>query len=145
MNQKSNLERSYSGKRVLVTGHTGFKGSWLTLWLTKLGAHVTGLSDDIPTSPSHYESLMLKDKVRDLRGDVRDCALLRRVITEVKPDYVFHLAAQSLVRKSYEDPLDTFLINTVGTANVLEALRDYQHHCAVVLVTSDKCYENLEW
>lgn len=141
----SNLERSYVGKRVLITGHTGFKGSWLALWLAKMGAQVTGLSDGVPTSPSHYESLHLAKKIQDVRGDIRDLHMVQRTISEVKPDYVFHLAAQSLVRKSYEFPLDTFLTNTVGTANILEALRDHQHECAVVLVTSDKCYENLEW
>ena len=141
----SNLERSYVGKRVLVTGHTGFKGSWLALWLTQMGAQVTGLSDDVPTSPSHYESLLLGNKIRDVRGDIRDLPFVKRTISELEPDYVFHLAAQSLVRKSYESPLDTFLINTGGTVNILEALRDHQQKCAVVLVTSDKCYENLEW
>lgn len=133
----------YEGKRVLVTGHTGFKGSWLTLWLTELGAQVTGVSLDPETSPNHWDLLGLN--VDDRRTDIRDAERLKQIMLDVKPEIVFHLAAQALVRRSYSDPLDTWSTNVLGTANVLDACRQAGGVKTIVVVTTDKCYQNQEW
>jgi CDP-glucose 4,6-dehydratase len=135
----------YSGKKVLITGHTGFKGSWLTTWLLKLGAQVVGYSKDIPTKPAMFSELNLANKIRHVVGDVRDLPALRRVITQERPDFVFHLAAQAIVSTSYADPVETMTTNVVGTMNVLEALRSVDFACVAILITSDKCYDNVEW
>ncbi len=132
----------YKGKRVLVTGHTGFKGSWLCLWLKDLGAHVTGYSLETPVSePNHY-ALLDTSGIDDRRGDIRDYAGLKRVIDEVRPEIVFHMAAQPLVRLSYAVPLETLHTNVMGTANVLQACRGVEGLRGIVNITSDKCYEN---
>jgi CDP-glucose 4,6-dehydratase len=128
---------------VLVTGHTGFKGSWLCWWLQQLGARTTGLALDPPTAPSLYEASGLAQAMVSLRGDVRDAGLLARVLREHRPEVVFHLAAQSLVRESLRNPLDTFSTNVMGTAACLEAARGCDSVRAVVVVTTDKCYRNL--
>lgn len=133
------------GAKVLVTGHTGFKGSWLSLWLTHLGAQVTGVSIDVPTEPSHFVAAELASTLRDCRLDIRDGAGLKSLVQDIQPDFVFHLAAQALVRHSYADPVDTWQTNALGTINVLEALRGLVHPCVAVLITSDKCYDNVEW
>jgi CDP-glucose 4,6-dehydratase len=135
----------YRDKRVLVTGHTGFKGSWLTAWLLKLGARVIGFSDRIPTNPAMFEVLGLEDRIEHHIGDVRNAAAVARLVSDTKPDFVFHLAAQAIVSTSYQDPLDTISTNVMGTTNVLEALRHLNHPCTAVIITSDKCYENVEW
>jgi len=135
----------YRGKRVLVTGHTGFKGSWLCEWLLSLGADVYGFSIGIPTKPSLFSQLRLGRRVAaDMRGDVRDRAGVLSAFKSAKPDFVFHLAAQPLVRLSYERPVETFDTNVMGTVHVLDALRCWKNKCNVVLVTTDKCYENRE-
>lgn len=134
----------WKGKRVLVTGHTGFKGAWLALWLEKLGASVTGFSIGIPTEPSLFGALGQGGRVADLRGDIRDGEALCAALEASKPEIVFHLAAQSLVRLSYQDPLGTLSTNIMGTANVLEAVRRSSSVRAVISVTSDKCYDNRE-
>lgn len=134
----------YEGKTVFITGHTGFKGSWLSTWLLKLGARVVGFSIDVPTEPSMFEIMKLKKNLIDLRGDIRDLSSISKALTDHKPDYVFHLAAQPIVSKSFQDPIETFSTNVIGTANVLEALRELNHHCIAILITSDKCYENVE-
>ena len=133
---------AYRGRRVLVTGHTGFKGSWLSLWLTTLGATVTGLALDPPTEPSHWDLLGLP--ITDHRADVRDGQAVRAIIADVEPEVVFHLAAQPLVRRSYREPLMTWETNVMGTAHVLDAVRHTPSVRAVVVVTSDKCYLNRE-
>jgi CDP-glucose 4,6-dehydratase len=133
----------WRGRRVLVTGHTGFKGAWLSLWLERLGAEVTGFSDRVPTEPSLFELARLGEGVRDVRGDVRDPAALRAAVAGA--EVVFHLAAQPLVRRSYQDPRETFDVNVMGTVNVLDAVRTEPGVRVVVNVTSDKCYENREW
>jgi len=135
----------YSGKRVLVTGHTGFKGSWLTAWLLKLGAEVIGVSKDIPTQPAMFEALSLAQRIRHHQADIRDLAAMQELIHGEKPDFVFHLAAQAIVSISYADPVETITTNVVGTMNVLEALRTLQHSCIAIMITSDKCYDNVEW
>jgi CDP-glucose 4,6-dehydratase len=137
--------QNFSGKTVLITGHTGFKGSWLTVWLKELGAKVVGISLDPPTEPSHFSTADLAAGMVDLRIDIRDKKDLEETIISVQPDFVFHLAAQALVRSSYEDPLATWQINVLGTLHVLEALRKLDKSCAAVIITSDKCYDNLEW
>ncbi len=131
----------YKGKKVLVTGHTGFKGSWMTLWLTKMGAKVIGYSYDIPTKPSHY--VLLDLDIVSVKGDILDKKKLDATIKKHKPDIVFHLAAQAIVRKSYAEPVETFETNIMGTLNVLEACRKNGVQ-AIVNVTSDKCYDNVE-
>lgn len=135
----------YAGKKVFVTGHTGFKGSWLTAWLLELGAEVIGYSKDIPTHPSLFEVLGLEKKIRHIQGDIRDLPKIRQAVKDEKPDFVFHLAAQAIVSVSYTDPCETITSNTVGTMNVLEALRELDTPCVAVLITSDKCYDNVEW
>jgi len=141
--QKSDLAKAFKGKTVLVTGHTGFKGAWLSLWLSALGANVIGYSEGVPTHPSFYESTRLSKRITDRRGDVRDGSKMMRMVEEHSPEFVFHLAAQPLVRDSYLKPVETFETNVIGTANVLEAVRS--NHCVKVCicVTSDKCYENI--
>jgi CDP-glucose 4,6-dehydratase len=134
---------AYSGRRVLVTGHTGFKGSWLSLWLHSLGAHVTGLALDPSSQPSHWRLLNLP--INDHRVDIRDQAAVRSVFDAEKPEFVFHLAAQPLVRRSYHEPVVTWGTNVMGTVHVLEAVRHTPDVRGVVVVTSDKCYENREW
>lgn len=135
----------FQNKTVLITGHTGFKGSWLTVWLKHLGAKIVGISLDPPTNPSHYAIAKLSNDIDDLRIDVRDSKKLEKAIISAQPDFVFHLAAQALVKNSYEDPLETWQTNVLGTLNVLEALRKLDKKCAAVIITSDKCYENVEW
>jgi CDP-glucose 4,6-dehydratase len=139
------LQKCFAGKRVWLSGHTGFKGSWLSQWLLNLGAEVHGFSLAAPTQPSLFEQLGLADRVHQRIADVRDAAAVKQSIRETKPDFVFHLAAQSIVRTSFEQPLDTYATNVLGTLHVMEALRELQHTCGAVLVTTDKCYENREW
>jgi CDP-glucose 4,6-dehydratase len=135
----------YSGRRVFVTGHTGFKGSWLTQWLLLLCAEVTGFSISVPTQPSLYESLGLSGQIQDLRGDVRWFQDVQAAMAKAAPEVVIHMAAQALVLPSYADPLTTFETNVMGTANVLEAARHCPSVRSVVIVTTDKCYANNEW
>ena len=135
----------YRGKKVLVTGHTGFKGAWLCQWLLKLGADVFGYSIDIPTKPSLFKVLNLEERISHILGDVRNLGDLSSLILREKPDFIFHLAAQAIVSTSYRDPVTTVSTNVIGTMNILESLRDVEHNCVVVMVTSDKCYENVEW
>ena len=130
---------------MLVTGHTGFKGSWLCEWLLTLGAEVTGLALPPATEPALFEQLGLATRLRHITGDIRDFAAVRAVVAEVQPDFVFHLAAQPLVRLSYDQPLETYATNVMGTAHVLEALRALNKPCTAVMITTDKCYENREW
>lgn len=135
----------FSGRRVLLTGHTGFKGTWLSQWLLALGAKVTGVALEPATHPALFVQLDLARLIDHRVIDIRDRASLSRVVAEVAPDFVFHLAAQSLVRSSYELPVETYEINVMGTIHLLEALRPLTKSCACVFVTSDKSYENREW
>jgi CDP-glucose 4,6-dehydratase len=131
----------WAGRRVLVTGHTGFKGGWLTLWLRALGAEVTGFSVDVPTRPSLFEMAQVGEGMRSIAGDVRSFDAVRAAVTDARPEIVFHLAAQPLVRRSLREPLLTYATNVMGTVHVLEAVRAVDGIRAVVNVTSDKCYE----
>ena len=133
----------FEGKTALVTGHTGFKGAWLSIWLKEMGANVIGYSLEPPYAKSLFEITGLKEKITDIRSDVRDYKKLGSVFTKYKPEIVFHLAAQSLVRKSYDMPLETFETNFLGTVNILESLRK-NHTKSAVIITSDKCYKNVE-
>ena len=135
----------YRGKRVLLTGHTGFKGSWLAEWLLALGAEVTGLALPPPTEPALFDQLALATRLNHRIGDIRDLAVVRETVEVARPDFVFHLAAQALVRLSYEQPVETYATNVLGTVHVLEAIRLAKHPCTVVAVSTDKCYENREW
>lgn len=136
---------AFRGRRVLITGHTGFKGSWLSLWLHRLGARVSGYALPPDTRPSCFEVCAVRAVLEHhIEADVRDAASLARVIDETAPDVVFHLAAQALVRVGYEQPRETFDVNVMGTVNLLEALRLSGRPCVCVIVTSDKCYENRE-
>jgi CDP-glucose 4,6-dehydratase len=135
----------YSGKRVLVTGHTGFKGSWLTLWLLRLGAEVTGYSVNFPSTPCNFEILELEKRIDHVVGDIRDLDSLNKIFQEKSPEIVFHLAAQSLVFESYDKPKLTFDTNLGGTVNVLECIRKTPSVKVGVIITSDKCYQNHEW
>lgn len=135
----------YSGRKVLITGNTGFKGSWLSTWLTMLGAHVYGYSLNVPTSPAMYEVNTLSHKINHKFGDICNRNELNKYVQEVKPDFIFHLAAQAIVSTSYEDPYQTFTTNVMGTASILEAIRNIDWRCTCVLITSDKAYDNVEW
>ena len=139
------FKNTYQNKKVLVTGHTGFKGSWLSLWLEQMGAEVYGISDVVPTVPSHFETAQLEEILNHRFLDVRDAEGIKATIEEIRPDFIFHLAAQPLVKKSYESPLETFEVNIMGTGTVLDAIRTVDFPCTVVFITSDKCYDNGEW
>lgn len=136
---------SLRGRRVLITGHTGFKGSWLCLWLQALGADITGFALPPPTEPSLFEAAKLSELVNHVVGDIRDIEAVRAVIERTKPEVIFHLAAQPLVRLSYEQPVETYAINVMGTVHLLEAARQAGGVSAIICVTSDKAYENREW
>lgn len=135
----------WQGRRVFVTGHTGFKGSWLALWLAQLGADVTGFALAPPSDPSLFGQARVADRVRDIRGDIRDLPALEAAMAAARPEIVFHLAAQPLVRASYDDPVGTYATNVMGTVHLLDACRRVAGVRAVVCVTSDKCYDNREW
>jgi CDP-glucose 4,6-dehydratase len=139
------FNNTFKNKKVLITGNTGFKGSWLSAWLLNLGADVYGISNDIPTKPSMFEVLNLKDKVTHYKEDIRNSKAIIDIVKDIKPDFMFHMAAQPIVVTSYKDPVDTISTNVMGTTNILEALRIINHHCIAVIITSDKCYDNVEW
>jgi CDP-glucose 4,6-dehydratase len=139
-------DRSFwKGRQVFLTGHTGFKGSWLSLWLDSLGARVAGFALDPPTRPSLFEQAGVAATVRSVGADIRDFSRLRSALAECRPDVVIHMAAQSVVRRGYEDPMETYSTNVMGTVHLMEAIRQCARPCVVVNVTSDKCYENREW
>lgn len=135
----------YAGKKVLITGNTGFKGSWLSAWLLSLGAEVYGYSDHVPTTPSMYEAIGLDTKVKQTFADIRNLEDLEAVVQKIKPDFIFHLAAQAIVSTSYADPMNTVTTNVTGTAVVMEAIRNIDWECSCVIITSDKAYDNVEW
>jgi CDP-glucose 4,6-dehydratase len=139
------MKNGWAGRRVFLTGHTGFKGGWLALWLTAMGAEVRGYALAPATTPSLFEAARVRERVDDVRGDIRDGARLDAAMREFDPEVVFHMAAQPLVRASYADPIGTYETNVIGTARVLDAVRRTPSVRAVVSVTTDKCYENKEW
>jgi len=145
MGMMTRIATSFAGKRVLVTGHTGFKGGWLTLWLARLGAEVHGLALEPSTTPSLFTIARLEADVKHQVGDIRSYETVRRRVAQVDPHVIFHLAAQPLVGESYLEPLATWEANVMGTANVLQAVNELDRPCAVVVVSSDKCYENRNW
>ncbi|MGF1537656.1 MAG: CDP-glucose 4,6-dehydratase [Elainellaceae cyanobacterium] len=135
----------WHGKRVLITGHTGFKGSWLSLWLQSLGATIIGYSLPAPTQPNLFEVANVQLGMTSVIGDIRDLSKLQATMTQHQPDIVFHMAAQPLVRYSYQNPVETYAANVMGTVNFLEAVRHTSSVRAAVVITTDKCYENREW
>lgn len=141
----SYLKDAYSGRKVLVTGHTGFKGSWLALWLKELGAEIVGISAYLPSDPCNYDVCRLNECVVHVEADIRNGKRMVEIFDQYKPEVVFHLAGQSIVRRSYEEPKITFDTNLMGTVNVMECIRNTRSVQAGVLITSDKCYENAEW
>lgn len=139
------LTEAFAGRSVLVTGHTGFKGSWLALWLARMGARVTGYALAPPTCPSNFEASCVRDVLTaHHEADIRDADKLSKAVRKSAPSVIFHLAAQSLVRDSYRDPRQTFDVNVMGTVILLECVRTLRHSCVILVVTSDKCYENQE-
>lgn len=138
------FQNAYAGRRVFLTGHTGFKGAWMAEWLLNLGAEVCGFSLPPPTEPALFDQLNLASRLRHITGDVRDLPALQKAVADFAPDYVFHLAAQPLVRYSYQAPVETFAANVLGTAHLLDAVRTLSQPCAVVIITTDKCYENID-
>ena len=135
----------WKGKKVLITGHTGFKGGWLTLWMKHLDANIIGVSLEPPTNPNIYEKANVGEGILSLREDIRNGDAIKKIFQEQKPEIVFHLAAQPLVRYSYREPAETYETNVMGSVNVLEGIRSINTVRAVVMVTTDKCYENKEW
>ncbi len=135
----------WKDRNVLITGHTGFKGSWLSLWLQRLGARVTGYSLPPPSHPSLYEVARVQESMRSVKGDVRDLGHLLSIVSDHRPEIIIHMAAQALVRRSYQDPVGTYATNIMGTVNILEAARRVGSARVMIIVTSDKCYENREW
>src|SRR5260221_6984301 len=135
----------WHGRKVLVTGHTGFKGSWLSLWCTQSGSKVVGCALGPPTEPSLFAAARVSEAMVDIRGDIRDAERVQAALATHQPEVVFHLAAQPLVRQSYAEPVETFAANVMGTVHLLEAVRLTESVRTVVVVTSDKCYENKEW
>lgn len=139
------FENIYKGKKILITGNTGFKGAWLTCWLLKLGAKVIGLSKDVPSKPSMFNRLNLSSSIKFYENDIRDIDSLSKVINDEKPDLIFHLAAQAIVSQSYRDPIETITSNVIGTMNILEVAKKIDWPTVCVLITSDKSYDNVEW
>lgn len=139
------FENIYNNKKVLVTGHTGFKGGWLSLWLKLMGAKVYGISNEVYAAPSLFGVTGIENQIQSYMADIRDLDKMTQLIGEIEPDFVFHLAAQPIVKLAFEEPVDTFTTNIIGTANVLEALRRLDKPCFAVMITSDKCYDNVEW
>ena len=137
--------KNFKGKKILVTGHTGFKGTWLSIWLKQLGATVYGVSLDIPSKPSHFIETNLSSYIEDYRLDIRDGESLAELVQKIQPDFVFHLAAQALVRLSYKNPLETITSNALGSVNLLESLRSLDKEVVGIMITSDKAYDNVEW
>lgn len=135
----------FSGKKILITGHTGFKGSWLAFLLHELNAEVMGFALPPSTPVNHFDLLKLDGKIRHVVGDIRNASLIANVLQEFQPEYVFHLAAQALVRSSYDNPVATFATNVLGSVNLLDAVRQCESVRSLVYITSDKCYENVEW
>lgn len=142
---KSLFKDVYKGKKVFITGHTGFKGSWLTLWLKELGAEVKGYSVDIPTEPSHFNTLDLASSIDDQRANILDYSTLNNSLNEFQPEIVFHLAAMPIVNDCLERPRDCFETNLMGSVNILDCIRKLNSVKVVIMITSDKCYENVEW
>ncbi len=137
---------NFIGKKVLITGHTGFKGFWLAMILKAMGADVTGVSlQPDPNKKSHFNCLKGEDFIKTHYFDIKDLNTLKKLINQIKPDYIFHLAAQALVAESFRNPLNTFTTNTIGSINLLESMRDATYHCNLIMITSDKVYENVEW
>ena len=139
------FNKIFKNKTILITGHTGFKGSWLSIWLNHLGAKVVGVSDNEISIPSNFATSKVSDVVNDCWADIRDVKAINKLIEDIQPDFVFHLAAQSLVRSSYNDPIETITTNAIGTANILNALRPLNKKVTAVIITSDKAYDNVEW
>lgn len=141
---KKIFKQNFYKKKIVVTGHTGFKGSWLTLWLKTYKAKILGISNKILTNPNHFKELKIKKNISEKKIDIKNLNKLKNTVKKFKPDYLFHFAAQSIVSKSYKDPIDTWQTNTMGTINVLETLKSFKHNCVVIIITSDKCYKNFE-
>ena len=141
-----NFKKTFKNKKVLITGHTGFKGAWLTLWLLHCGAKIMGISKDIPTQPSLFNTLNLKKKIIDKKIDLKNIKILKREVKKFQPDFIFHLAAQSLVKKSLKNPYLTWMSNSLGTINILESLRNIKikKKIIAIMITSDKSYKNIE-
>ena len=135
---------NFKNKTVVVTGHTGFKGSWLSQWLVLLGAKVIGISNSISSKPSHFKLINLKKNIVNEQIDIINLKELKKIFINYKPDCVFHLAGQALVKNSFTDPVNTWQTNTIGTLNILESLKKLKKKCIVILITSDKSYKNLE-
>ncbi len=141
---KKNLESFYLGKKIFVTGHTGFKGSWLITWLSLLGADVTGYALAPENEQNIFNSICTKISLKNIIADIRDKERLQQEILQFEPDYIFHLAAQALVRRSYKFPAQTFEVNAIGTANLLESVIPLKKKCTILIITTDKVYENKE-
>lgn len=139
------FDNIYKDKKVIVTGHTGFKGGWLSLWLKMMGADVYGISNEVYSSPSLFEKAGIENQIHSYIEDIRDLQKMKELVATINPDFVFHLAAQAIVRTAFLDPLDTFATNVMGTGSILEALRLNDKPCTAVMITSDKCYDNVEW
>lgn len=139
------LKKIYKGKKVLITGNTGFKGSWLSVWLNLLGAKIVGYSAYLPSNPCLFSVCKINKLIKHINGDIRNHDFLKKVFTKHKPDFVFHLAAQPIVNRAYLDPKLTFETNVMGTVNVLECMRSLRNKVIGVMITSDKCYKNMEW
>ena len=133
----------WKNKKVLLTGHTGFKGSWLSIWLKKLGVELIGFSKDIPTEPSLFELAKVSENMKSITGDIRNFSVIQRIIQENQPEIIIHMAAQSLVRESYENPINTFSTNIMGTVNLFETLKEIKSIKKIIIFTSDKVYRNL--